>query len=302
MEVQPIPNISPRMQKLIRKLQREAAMKLDLEGKRVCKKCGHVKLHTHMKKDAKRKYGIQAICKDCDNVVWPKHQRRKEALRQKHQAVVPPATPSIDWNNIPEDVRKRGEALKAAVETYVKPLGTPQGLTPHPNAETLLAPPEQSKALPNDYTPTSPPLKLMPYGTEEEQKAWWNRLFTGAVVKPQIITIEALPPGLRPARPDEQLKPSPPDPEIQAAVLNAVPKTQIEWKVANGAVAEEVKFVDSLRNPCKEIRIVPDRDEDFSQVVLRGKMERMGFSKKMIDGVVKMLPKILKELKELDVL
>lgn len=62
---------------------------LDFVCQRKCSKCIKIKAHSDFKKDRKRRFGIQRICKDCDNVIWPKYERKrierkaKDAERQK---------------------------------------------------------------------------------------------------------------------------------------------------------------------------------------------------------------------------
>ena len=46
------------------------AVLLDAMAKRKCVKCNQVKEHSLFKKDKKRKFGIQRVCKACDKVVW----------------------------------------------------------------------------------------------------------------------------------------------------------------------------------------------------------------------------------------
>jgi hypothetical protein len=274
-----------------RKQARLAAKALDTQGRRLCSKCGSIKLHTHMKKDTKRPYGIQRICKDCDNVVWPKHAKYRLARLAKH--TVAPADPQI------------------ATYQQLANLHTPAGLEPHPD-HTLLVTKDGGWGKPDN-------------------KEWWDIFFQNA----QSIGDNDLPEGLKPKPATSVMDIAPVDPAAIALMNQAIPKfwtppnkpprKPTDWSGVDSTLLDKFaqeQLVAPVEPPPKKrfvnLGLIPNTDikdavdagtyrigvveESEEQTVLRRKMKRDGFSIKMIDMACKLLPKILRDLKEIDTL
>lgn len=214
---------------------------LDAMGKRKCTKCGNVKIHSHMKKDKRRPFGIQKICKDCDNMVWPKHLKYRQARIAKRNAK------ALRANALVFDIRPQTHTINSQIIQKTGKSTVPAGLTPHP----------------------------------------------------QELVEKYIPSALPPASPVKSLAVNTPDP---AALQVAKPShtTTPEDKFIS-ALSKVGPVVEGNKNPCVEIKIAPVKKEKESpsQEALRSKMERDGFDKGMIEGAVRMLPRILKDLKEL---
>ena len=201
---------------------------LDAMRQRKCKKCGKVKPHSHMKKDKRLSFGIQRICKDCDNVVWPKHLKYRQARTAK--------------TNAKAQVARQAVTGKSNV---------PAGLTPHPQMKEILE--------------------------------------------------KDLPAGILPASPDESLPVNLPDPSALLEAQEAIPSPTVSHEDRFISDLAKIGPVVDAQKPCVEFQkaIAEKVTESLEQSVLRAKMERDGFDKGMIEGAVRMLPRILKDLKEL---
>lgn len=214
-----------------------------------------------MKKDARRPYGIQKVCKDCDNTVWASRAKRKQARRDKADS-----------------------EIFAALQAAAVP-ATPDGLKPHPDKSLYTQPTvhvaqvgadfkvctdaEKATALPNDNR-SPQPLKPM--------YRFWDDLFAQARKSGSGgITYEAG------------------NLQREKSYVEKLRESQV-----NSPQSPTVPASTDDHAPLKAVPTYSQMTDASMQDALRQKMLRDGFSEAMIAGACRILPTVLKELKVID--
>jgi hypothetical protein len=267
-----------------KQLEKRIAAELDLEGKRQCNKCGKIKPHSHMKKDSKRPFGVQKICKDCDNFVWPKtakwkaiDKERRKQIREANAQIADAVNnyfPPSDGFRICEfcgcntNAKLRLCCNRGRYQDMQKnaPLDTP---TDTPAMDT----PDGTVPQPPPPPPVYP--KNEPTSDETKMVEWWDKFFADSRKGPQPFV---------PPQPMVKIDES----ELPIGLLPYATKEKAVMRTVNPMAEADMK------------KVVRSALESPVQKALRQKMKDDGFSQKMIDGAVKLLPQILHELKSLD--